>query len=333
MRKPTTPNPSSRRRFLRLGLGTTAGLLTTAIGCNNTGGDLSNCAVTPDQTLGPFYPHVKNGDGDVDLTRIQGKEGQAEGTVIFVRGRVLGENCQPVENALVEIWQANEGGRYSHEGDAANPVPLDPYFEGWGEMATDANGEYGFKTIKPGAYSFDDPAVVENWRTPHIHFKVSRRGYHEIVTQMYFEGEELNDTDTVIEELPEEERGQFILAPERAEGGIPVFNFNLTLKKVAGSKERLAALDACAGKYDMSLPYRPPNEAVTVRREEQRLFLDLPGYATLELKPQGQDAFLATSIDCRLVFNRNGDGSVNSVTIHSILKLDKRAPVVGPKVG
>jgi protocatechuate 3,4-dioxygenase, beta subunit len=330
---PSKPSHIPRRRMLQLGLGATAGLLTTAIGCNNAGSDTGNCTVTPDQTLGPFYPHVKNGDGDVDLTTIQGKQGQANGQVIFVRGRILDENCRPVENALVEIWQANEGGRYSHEGDAANPIPLDPYFEGWGEMATDANGEYGFKTIKPGAYSFDDPTVIENWRTPHIHFKVSRRGYHEIVTQMYFEGEELNETDTVIEELPEEERGQFILAPERAEGGIRVFNFNLTLKKVATSEERLAALDACAGKYDMSLPYRPPNEEVIIRREEQRLFLDLPGYATVELKPQGQDAFLATSIDCRLVFNRNGDGSVNSVTIHSILKLDKRAPVVAPKLG
>jgi protocatechuate 3,4-dioxygenase, beta subunit len=336
---PSKPTHLPRRRMLQLGLGATAGILTTAIGCNNasvetaqTGAETSNCAVTPDQTIGPFYPHVKNGDGDVDLTTIQGKTGQAKGQVILVRGRILDENCQPVENALVEIWQANEGGRYSHEGDAANPIPLDPYFEGWGEMTTGTDGNYGFKTIKPGAYSFDDPAVVENWRTPHIHFKVSRRGYHEIVTQMYFEGEALNDTDTVIEELPEEERGQFILAPERAEGGIQVFNFNLTLKKVATSEDRLAALDACAGKYGVSLPHRPPNEAVTVRRDEQRLFLDLPGYATVELKPQGKDAFLATSIDCRLVFNRNGDGSVNSVTIHSTSKSVKIDPSIGTKI-
>ncbi|MEQ8703621.1 MAG: protocatechuate 3,4-dioxygenase [Phaeodactylibacter sp.] len=332
------PSPLPRRRMLQLSLGATAGILTTAAGCNTStgetaqsGGTSASCDVTPDQTLGPFYPHVKNGDGDVDLTTIQGKEGQAQGQVIRIRGRILDENCQPVEKALVEVWQANHAGRYSHEGDTENPIPLDPHFEGWGEMATDANGDYAFKTIKPGAYSFGDPSIIENWRTPHIHFKVSRRGYHEIVTQMYFEGEALNATDTVIQELPEGERAPFILASGQQEDNIPVFNFNLTLKKVATSKERLAAIDACTGKYEMSLPLRPPNEEVVIHREAQRLFLDLPGYATVELKPQGQDDFLATSVNCRLVFNRNEEGSVNSVTIHSILKSDKKAPVVAPK--
>ncbi|MCF8247046.1 MAG: hypothetical protein K9J37_18985 [Saprospiraceae bacterium] len=331
---------NDRRRFLRLGLGTTAGILTTAIGCNNTNGETapatdaaSNCKVTPDQTLGPFYPHIKNGDGDVDLTTIQGKEGQAKGQVMFVRGRILDEECQPVEKALVEIWQANHGGRYSHEGDAKNPIPLDPNFEGWGEMTTSAEGSYGFKTIKPGAYAFDDPNVVANWRTPHIHFKVSRRGYHEIVTQLYFEGEELNKTDSVIAELPEEERAQFILSPVREEGNIPVFSFEVKLKKVPTAEERLAALSACAGKYNMSLPNRTPNEEVIVHLDGQQLYLDMSGYATVELKPQGKDEFLATSIDCRLVFNRNGDGSVNSVTLHSTSKTQPMAPVVAPKLG
>lgn len=332
-------NPS-RRRMLRLGLSATAGIFATGIGCKNASGEIAetnttatNCKVTPDQTLGPFYPHIKNGDGDVDLTTIQGKKGQAKGQVMFVRGRILDEQCQPVENALVEIWQANDGGRYSHEGDSNNSIPLDPNFEGWGEMTTGADGSYGFKTIKPGAYFFGDPEKPEDWRTPHLHFKVSRRGYHEIVTQMYFKGEELNETDTIIAELPEDERAQFILSPKQEEGGIPVFSFDLKLKKVASSEERLAALDACTGQYNMSLPYRKPDEKVVIHREDQKLFLDMPGYATVELKPQGKDEFLAISIDCRLVFNRNGDGSVNSVTVHGTSKSQPMAPVVAPKVG
>lgn len=329
-----------RRRFLQLGLGASAGFLTTGFGCNNASGETahaadpsSTCEVTPEQTIGPFYPHVKNGDGDVDLTTIQGKESQAEGAVILVRGKILDENCRPIENALVEIWQANHRGRYSHEGDASNPVPLDPNFEGWGEMSTDADGSYGFKTIKPGAYSFDDPEVVENWRTPHIHFKVSRRGYHEIITQMYFEGEELNNTDTVLDELPAEERGQFILSPEREEGGIPVFSFNLTLKKVATSEERMAALDACAGKYLMNnLPFGTPKKEVLVRRDGQKLFLDMADYATVELKPLGKDEFTAPAINCRFVFNRNDDGSVNSVTVHPTSKYADTTPAVALKI-
>ncbi len=336
----TLPSNLPRRRMLQLGLGATAGILTTAIGCNDAvgetaqaGADPTNCKVTPDQTLGPFYPHIKNGDGDVDLTRIQGKEGQAEGTVILVRGRILDENCQPIENALVEIWQANHHGRYSHEGDAANPNPPDPNFEGWGEMTTGTDGSYGFKTIKPAAYFFGDPEKPEDWRTPHIHFKVSRRGYHEHVSQMYFEGEKLNATDTVIADLPENERSQFILSPAKDESGVPLFNFNLTLQKVATSEERQAALDACTGKYDMHLHLGIPDAVVVVHKEGNQLLLDMEGYATVELKPMGKDEFIAVSIDRRFVFNRNGDGSVNSVTLHSTSKSQPMAPVVAPKVG
>lgn len=331
---------NDRRRFLQLGLGATAGILTTSIGCNNAngetaqaGGDPSNCNITPDQTIGPFYPHVKNGDGDVDLTRIQGKDGQAEGSVILVRGRILDENCRPIENALVEIWQANHHGRYSHEGDAANPNPLDPNFEGWGEMTTDTDGSYGFKTIKPAPYFFGDPEKPEDWRTPHIHFRVSRRGYHEIVTQMYFEGEERNATDTIIADLPEQERGQFILSPAKDESGFPLFNFNLTLQKVATPAERLAALAACAGKYDMHLNFGTPDGVAVVHQVGKQLLLDIEGYTSVELKPMGKDEFIAASVGRRFVFNRNGDGSVNSVTVHSISKSKSMAPVVAPKLG
>ena len=268
----------------------------------------------------------------MDLTRIQGKEGQAEGTVILVRGRILDENCRPIENALVEIWQANHHGRYS-QGDAANPLPLDPHFEGGGEMSTAADGSYGFKTIKRAPYSFGDPEKPENWRTPHIHFKVSRRGYHELISQMYFAGENLNATDTVIADLPEQERGQFILSPAKDESGFPLFNFNLTLQKVATSEERLAALGECAGTYDMNLHYGTPKAAATIHRDGEKLLLDIPGYATVELKPQGKDEFTAVSIERRFVFNRNGDGTVNSVTLHSMSKADKMTPYVAQKTG
>ncbi len=332
-------NENKRRRFLQMSLGATAGILTTGIGCNNAAGenaqaagDSASCHVTPDQTIGPFYPHIKNGDGDIDLTRIQGKEGEAEGTVILVRGRILDENCQPIENALVEIWQANHHGRYSHEGDANNPNPLDPNFEGWGEMTTGTDGNYGFKTIKPAAYSFDDPANPENWRTPHIHFKVSRRGYHEVITQMYFEGEKLNSTDVVINDLPEDERAQFILSPTKGENDIPLFTFNLTLKKVTTHSERMAALGACTGKYDFIVPNEEP-KVLTIHRIGSQLYLDIQGYTTVELKMVGKDEFQTDALYRRFVFHRKSDGSVDSVTVKNTSKFEEMAPVVAMKVG
>ncbi len=67
-----------RRKFLQLGLGATAGLITTSLGCTPKEtqaraqelAEAAACKASAQQTLGPFYPHVKNGDGDLDLTTI-----------------------------------------------------------------------------------------------------------------------------------------------------------------------------------------------------------------------------------------------------------------------
>ncbi len=318
---------NKRRQFLQLSLGATAGILTTGIGCQNANGEngattAAACNTTPEQDLGPFYPHVKNGDGDVDLTTIKGKTGQAEGEAILVRGKVTDENCQPIEGALVEIWQANKHGRYSHEGDTNNAIPLDPNFEGWGEMRTGADGSYGFKTIKPGKYAVSDA----DWRTPHIHFKISRRGFHEVVTQMYFEGEELNETDMVMLEIPEEERAQFILSP-KDEKGIPVYNFNLALRKVTTLAEHLAALDACVGSYDLVLEGEEPKQ-YNVRRDGNQLYLEMEDYTSVELKMGGKDEYLAKPISRRCIFNRSADGSVESLTFKRTDKAMDSSPQI-----
>ncbi len=328
-------NKLPRRRMLQLGLGATAGLLTTSLGCNNneaaTAKNAENCAVTPEQDLGPFYPITQGADEDVDLTIIKGRTGRAEGQVILVKGRVLDDNCRPVKNALVEIWSANTHGRYHHERDES-PKPLDPNFQGWGEMLTNDAGEYSFKTIKPGAYAIgDNPDDPNQWRTPHIHYKVSRRGYHEIVTQMYFSGEKLNDTDIVIAELPETERAQFILTPAADGAGIPVFTFDVTLKQVRTQAQRLEALAACAGTYEMPEASRG-SKTRTIRLEGEQLYIDLPDYTSLELKPQGKDEFLLQPIYRRLVFYRNSEGKVEGLIAHDTAKTDRQEPQTWKRV-
>ena len=145
---------------------------------------------TPDQILGPFYPVVKPLHQGADLTTIPGKPGRAAGQVIHVMGRVINSHGQPVQGARVEIWQANTHGRYTHPSDT-NPAPLDPNFEGFAVLTTDAEGRYRMKTIKPGAY----PAGPDSrMRPPHIHFDVTGKS-NRLVTQMYFAGEPLNDKD------------------------------------------------------------------------------------------------------------------------------------------
>jgi protocatechuate 3,4-dioxygenase, beta subunit len=144
---------------------------------------------TPDQILGPFYPMMKPLDQDADLTIINGKTARAKGQIIHLTGRVLNLQGNPVAGAQVEIWQANMHGRYAHRVDN-NPAPLDPNFQGYGVQETDKQGRFRFKTIKPGAY----PSQSAGMRTPHIHFQVTS-GPTRLVTQMYFEGEKLNETD------------------------------------------------------------------------------------------------------------------------------------------
>jgi protocatechuate 3,4-dioxygenase, beta subunit len=144
---------------------------------------------TPTQVLGPFYPVVKPLDQDADLTVIAGRPGRAAGQVVEVTGRIMTREGNPVAGARVEIWQANTHGRYTHPSDR-NPAPLDPNFEGFAVLRSDAEGRYRFKTIKPGAYP-EDSGVM---RAPHIHFDVLG-STNRLVTQMYFAGEALNETD------------------------------------------------------------------------------------------------------------------------------------------
>lgn len=115
-------------------------------------------------TLGPFFPR-EFGEGANDLTRLDGRA--AEGEVIEVGGRVLQGDGRPVDNLILEVWQADARGRY----DTAE-------FFGWGRAATDADGVYRFRTIMPGA-----PAG----RAPHINFCLLYSGLmRQLQTVMFF---------------------------------------------------------------------------------------------------------------------------------------------------
>ena len=118
---------------------------------------------------------------DNDLTKNFNKHNEPIGERILVYGKLLDENSKPIPNSLIEIWQANSGGKYRHSGDTYN-APLDPNFGGWGRCLTDENGNYYFKTIKPGAYPW--PNGGNNWRPAHIHFSIFGLSFlQRLVTQ------------------------------------------------------------------------------------------------------------------------------------------------------
>jgi protocatechuate 3,4-dioxygenase, beta subunit len=145
----------------------------------------------------PVYGHEHLGGLDNDLTRQHA--GEPQGERMIVTGRVLEEDGRPVRNALVEIWQANAGGRYLHEWDQ-HPAPLDPNFSGAGRTLTDEDGRYEFVTIKPGAYPWKNHPNA--WRPAHIHFSLFGRAFSSrLVTQMYFPGDPLFEFDPIFQSV------------------------------------------------------------------------------------------------------------------------------------
>lgn len=168
------------------------GAIATAIGASSSRAVAAILKTTASQEMGPFYPVVKPIDQDADLTLVRGRSGRAAGQPIEVMGRVLDISGRPIPHAQLEIWQANAAGRYSHPADT-NTAPIDPNFQGFAALSTDAEGQYRFRTVKPGAY----PTGPGTRRTPHIHFEITT-GEQKRVTQMYFPGEALNENDEIL---------------------------------------------------------------------------------------------------------------------------------------
>jgi protocatechuate 3,4-dioxygenase beta subunit len=141
---------------------------------------------------------AKPGECDLTLTR----NGEALGQRIIVTGRIVDEDGRPVRRSLVEVWQCNAAGRYTHAGDQHN-APLDPNFCGEGRMLTDDDGRYRFVTIRPGAYPWNNHHNA--WRPAHIHFSLFGNVYAQrLVTQMYFPDDPLMEYDAILNSIPDE---------------------------------------------------------------------------------------------------------------------------------
>jgi protocatechuate 3,4-dioxygenase beta subunit len=143
---------------------------------------------TPRQTEGPFYPDKLPLDTDNDLLIINDAITPAVGEVTYLGGKILDAKGNPMRNALVEIWQCDAKGVYLHTRSSGTAKDRDKNFQGFGRFLTGANGEYGFRTIKPVPYP---------GRTPHIHFKIKRNNKELLTTQCYIKGDKRNDRDGI----------------------------------------------------------------------------------------------------------------------------------------
>ncbi len=123
-------------------------------------------------------------------------ENRAIGQLIHLRARIVDEDGAPVPGAIVEVWHCNAAGKYLHPNDTS-ASPIDPNFNGNARLVAGDTGLIELRTIKPAAYAVPDSGGW--WRPPHIHVSVWGRAWlSRLVTQVFFQGEPLNEHDGIL---------------------------------------------------------------------------------------------------------------------------------------
>lgn len=188
---------------------------------------------TPSQTVGPYFHYGLPWKGGADLVArsemgarpdlmplehyllgTSGVSGTPQGEVIEIAGCLYDANGEPVNDAMIEIWQANAAGRYASPDDRREDVPLDEHFVGFGRAAVDKDGVWRFRTIRPGRV----PGPGNTLQAPHIALSVFGRGLlKRLATRLYFADGEGNDTDVILNLVPDERR-HTLIAERRADG-------------------------------------------------------------------------------------------------------------------
>ena len=175
----------TRRQALEAISGVAAVAITAA--CSDSGGSpvtpdstsggssSSSCAATPSETAGPYPDRVGMINNQAFFRRdiTEGRPGLALSLVLTVVN--TNQNCQPLSNAAVEIWQCDASGNYSEYAQ--------PGYDGTGQtflrglQTTNAGGQVTFATIYPGWYA---------GRATHIHVEVFVNGVSRKTTQVAF---------------------------------------------------------------------------------------------------------------------------------------------------
>jgi protocatechuate 3,4-dioxygenase alpha subunit len=181
---------------------------------------------TPSQTVGPFFHYGLPWKGGADLVgqsdmgarpelfpeehyvlNLSPPRGAVTGEIITVEGVVYDAAGKPVPDAMIEIWQANAAGRYASPDDDRSNLPLDEGFIGFGRAATDENGLYRFKTVRPGPV----PGPGNSLQAPHIAVSVFGRGViKRLATRIYFEDAVENASDAILALVPTERRDTLV---------------------------------------------------------------------------------------------------------------------------
>ncbi len=177
--------------------------------------------LTPSQTVGPFL--------HIGLSWPTGPDVVPSGTpgAIVISGCLYDGEGVPVLDGVVETWQADAAGRFTHPDDprgTVNPVP--DGFRGLGRSDTTDDGCFRIVTVKPGRL----PAPGGAMQAPHIDVSVFARGLLDrVVTRIYFPDEDAaNAADPVLAAIDDERlRETLVAVPVGGEDGHLRFDIHL----------------------------------------------------------------------------------------------------------
>lgn len=149
-------------------------------------------------------------------TVIAGKD--EPGERLHVSGRVLqADRKTPVEGILVEIHHTDAQGMYNPKNAGQVPPRLRA------TLKTNAQGQFEFHTIKPGAYP-------DGGSPAHIHFAVYREGEPKKFSEIFFEGDP-NLTEAFYKEMRDETANFAVKQPIRNKQGVLECSYDIILSK------------------------------------------------------------------------------------------------------
>lgn len=170
------------------------------------------CLITPTiPGAAGSYPGRERIEKSNKLALAPGKAVPARGELLHVQGRVLDENCVPISDASIELWQTDTAGKYKWEkkGVLVSPAPA---FAGSGHTTTNNLGEYAFYTVFPGTYGK---------RAPHLHLRVRHEKFRTLNTEVFFEGDYRNGGDRMLGTLQSRMRPRLMARVTPPGGGTP----------------------------------------------------------------------------------------------------------------
>ena len=181
--------------------------------------DSTDLTPTPSQTVGPYF-HL-GCTTTHSVACIAGPD--AKGERVRLICRVVDGDGTPVDDAMIEIWQADADGRYNHPADS-RAQGRDPACNGFGRLATDAGGICVFDTIKPGRAAGNSGTL----QAPHFNVSVFARGVlKRLATRIYFANDPANNIDPILALVPEERRSTLMALSDPRHPGAWHFDVRL----------------------------------------------------------------------------------------------------------